>query len=197
MSTAPTARPAADPRPPTPGSTMGGIVERNIGALVERRHAEAAARNRQDRVADAISRVTGSMTFVYLHLVVFGLWIVVNLGWIPGLPRFDESFVVLAMVASVESIFVSTFVLITQNRMAALADRRADLDLQVSLLSEHEITRLITLTTAMAAHMGLEEAHAPELDELSRDVAPEHVLDEIERTEKRLAPGSADRKLGA
>ena len=80
------------------------------------------------------------MRFVYLHLALFGGWIIVNLGLIPGLRPFDPSFVVLAMVASVEAIFLSTFVLISQNRMAAAADRRADLDLQVSLLAEHEIT---------------------------------------------------------
>ena len=71
---------------------------------------------------------------------LFGFWIVANLDWVPGVPAWDPSFVVLAMAASVEAIFLSTFVLISQNRMAA--DKRADLDLQVSLLAEHEVTRL-------------------------------------------------------
>jgi uncharacterized membrane protein len=93
------------------------------------------------------------MRFVYLHLLLYGAWIAVNLGWTPLKP-FDPSFVILAMEASVEAIFLSTFVLITQNRMAALADRRADLDLQVSLLTEHEVTRVVTLVTAMAERMG-------------------------------------------
>jgi uncharacterized membrane protein len=75
----------------------------------------------------------------------FGLWIVANLGWIPGVPKWDESFVVLAMWASVEAIFLSTFVLIGQNRMQAAADNRADLDLQISLLAEHEVTKLTTV----------------------------------------------------
>lgn len=101
------------------------------------------------------------------------------------MPRFDPSFVVLAMVASVEAIFLSTFVLITQNRMAALADKRADLDLQVSLLSEHEVTRLITLVRAVAQRMGIEKSHDPELSELAKDVAPEKVLDRIEENTAR------------
>jgi len=84
------------------------------------------------------------------------------------------------MAASVEGIFLSTFVLISQNRMQALADRRADLDLQVSLLAEHEITQLVALVTQMAKQMGIEEAHDPELRELAQDVAPEKVLDEME-----------------
>jgi len=173
---------------------LSGVVERNITALIARRRNEEEARSRQDRVADAISRFTGSMTFVYIHLVLFGGWVAINLGWVPGVPRFDPSFVVLAMVASVEAIFLSTFVLITQNRMAAAADRRADLDLQVSLLAEHEITRLITLSTEIAAKLGIEAAENPELSELARDVAPERVLDEIDRTERALRPDAPDRR---
>jgi uncharacterized membrane protein len=105
---------------------------------------------------------------------------VINLGWLP-LPKFDPTFVVLAMVASVEAIFLSTFVLITQNRMAALVEKRAELDLQVSLLAEHEITRLIHLVSAIGEHLGLEEANDPELAELKKDVHPERVLDKIDR----------------
>ena len=165
---------------------MARVVERNITALIARRRQEEAAGGWQERAADGITRFTGSMRFVYLHLAVFGLWIAVNLGWLP-LPRFDPTFVILAMVASVEAIFLSTFVLITQNRMAAQADKRADLDLQISLLAEHEVTRLITLVTAMADRMGIEESRDPELTELAQDVAPERVLEEMEENERRIA----------
>src|SRR5947209_17076654 len=108
----------------------------------------------EERIAYAIPRFTGSMVFVYIHAAVFGFWITANLHWIPGVPAWDESFVVLAMVASVEAIFLSTFVLITQNRMAAAVAKRADLDLQISLLAEHEITKLTTLVSEMARTMG-------------------------------------------
>ncbi len=119
------------------------------------------------------------MTFVAIHLVLFGGWILWNLPFSP-LPRFDPSLIVLAMAASVEAIFLSTFILITQNRMQAMADERADLDLQVNLLAEHEVTRLIRLVKAMADKMGVEESASPELPELERDVEPEKVLDRIE-----------------
>jgi uncharacterized membrane protein len=179
-----TDRNAAEERGERPA--MAGVVERNIRALIERRSKEEAAKSPQDRIADVITRFTGSMRFVWLHVAIFGAWIVVNLGWTP-LPQFDESFVVLAMVASVEAIFLSTFVLISQNRMAALADRRADLDLQVSLLAEHEVTRLITLVSGIAAKVGVEGLNDPELSELARDVHPEKVLDKIEETERDLS----------
>lgn len=175
------------PRTPDEHTGMARVVARNIQALLERRQQENQRKSRQDRLADAITRFTGSMTFVYLHLTLFGLWIFINLGWLPIVPRFDPTFVVLAMVASVEAIFLSTFVLISQNRMTILADKRADLDLQVSLLAEHEITHLIQLVTAIAHRMGLEESRNPELAELARDVAPEKVLDEIELHEQRYS----------
>jgi uncharacterized membrane protein len=164
-------------------SEMASVVDKNIRALLSRRNQEERSKSLQDRIADAISRFTGSMTFVYIHLIGFGLWIIINLGWTP-LPAFDPTFVILAMFASVEAIFLSTFVLITQNRMAAQADRRADLDLHISLLAEHEVTRLITLVSAIAERMGIEPAiNKPELAELEKDVDPEKVLEKIERTE--------------
>jgi uncharacterized membrane protein len=123
------------------------------------------------------------MRFVYLHLAVFGFWIVANLGWVPGVPQWDESFVVLAMIASVEAIFLSTFVLISQNRMAAAADKRADLDLQINLLSEHEVTKLVAMVSAISEHLGLQDVAGDEVEELKRNVAPEAVLDAIETTE--------------
>jgi uncharacterized membrane protein len=165
-------------------SGLAPVVERNIKALIDRRRDEERRQGFQEKAAAAVTRFTGSMTFVYIHLALFAAWILVNVGWLPG-PKFDPSLVILAMVASVEAIFLSTFVLITQNRMAALADKRADLDLQVSLLSEHEITRLIRLTTAIAKRLDIDESHAPEIPELAQDVAPEKVLDRIEQQERK------------
>lgn len=162
-------------------SAMAQVVERNIRALLMRRQLEQSQKSLANRIADRITAFTGSMSFVLLHLLLFGLWILVNLGWVPGVPRFDPSFVILAMAASVEAIFLSTFVLISQNRMAEMADKRADLDLQVSLLAEHEVTRLITLVRAIAEKMGIEASHDPELSELSMDVMPEKVLDRLEQ----------------
>jgi len=119
------------------------------------------------------------MVFVYLHLLLYGAWIVLNLGVIPGVPKFDPSFVILAMEASVEAIFLSTFVLISQNRMARVSGRRADLDLQISLLAEHELTKLSELVVAIAERLDIRAASDPELQEVQRDVAPEVVLDEL------------------
>jgi len=97
-------------------------------------------------------------------------------------PAWDSSFVVLAMAASVEAIFLSTFVLISQNRMSAAADKRADLDLQINLLAEHEVTKLVAMVSTIAAQMGLRTEADGGVPELKQDVAPEAVLDELEAT---------------
>jgi uncharacterized membrane protein len=177
------ASPARAPTyPPPQASGLSTVLERNIRSLQERRQREEAEASAQEKIADAITRFTGSMLFVYIHLAIFGFWIVANLGWVPGVPKWDESFVVLAMIASVEAIFLSTFVLISQNRMQAAADKRADLDLQISLLAEHEVTKLATLVAAMAERMGIRTEVDEELGEIKQDVAPEAVLDKIEAT---------------
>lgn len=169
---------------PDPGQGLTPALERNIHALVQRRKREEAGASLQQRLADAITRFTGSMTFVYVHLAVFGFWILANLHLIPGVPVWDESFVVLAMAASVEAIFLSTFVLISQNRMAAEADKRADLDLQINLLAEHELTQVVSLLNQMASRLGIEPDAQPGLREASRDIAPERVLDKIEEVQR-------------
>jgi uncharacterized membrane protein len=158
------------------------VLDRNITALLERRAVEEQSQTQEDRIAGAISRFAGSMPFVYVHLALFGGWITANLGWIPYIPRFDPSLVILAMAASVEAIFISTFVMINQNRMAKAEDKRAELSLQISLLSEHETTRLISLVSAIVEHFDIpvDVGHA-EIEELTRNVPPELVLEEIER----------------
>lgn len=172
------------PVPNPGGAGMSKVVERNITALLDRRKAEDQAKSREEKIADGVTRFTGSMLFVYIHLVLFGIWITWNSGLL-GIKPFDPSFVVLAMFASVEAIFLSTFVLISQNRMNEQADKRAELDLQISLLTEHEVTRMIGLVRAMAQKMDIPDAYDPAIDELERNVQPEKVMDTMEQfTEK-------------
>jgi uncharacterized membrane protein len=158
---------------------MSETLRGNIDRLTARAAAERAAAPLSDRMAARISDFAGSMPFVLIHLAVYGAWVAVNLGWVPGVMPFDPTFVVLAMEASVEAIFLSTFVLITQNRMARDADRRADLDLHVNLLAEHELTRLARLVEAIAERLEVPIDRAA-LAEIKQDVAPDAVLDELE-----------------
>lgn len=166
--------------PPPPPKGLAPVLDRNIEALRARRAGEKKKASWEERLADAITLFAGSMLFVYIHMAVFGFWLLANLKWIPFVPAWDESFVVLAMVASVEAIFLSTFVLISQNRMAAAAENRAELDLQINLLAEHELTKLASVVSEIAFKLGVGQQVEAELEEAKRDIAPEAVLDAIE-----------------
>jgi uncharacterized membrane protein len=167
---------------PAERTTMAKVVERNIRSLLDQRKREELNKSAQERIADTITRFAGSMSFVYIHLCLFGIWIIWNLKLL-GLKPFDESFVVLAMFASVEAIFLSTFVLISQNRASIQSDKRADLDLQVSLLAEHEVTHLIKLVRAIAQKMEIEDDKA-ELDELVQYIRPETMMETMDKKKK-------------
>ena len=185
MPTTPPERPPPANRPPQDAG-LSSVVQRNIRALTEVREREERQKTVSDRIADAVTRFAGSMWSVYFHASLFGAWVVINLGWIPAVRRFDPSFVVLAMCASVEAIFLSTFILISQNRMQQVAERRAELDLQISLLTEHELTRAIHSLDDIAHRLGAYRPPEPELAEIKRDVEPEKVVDVIEKAEQHM-----------
>jgi hypothetical protein len=91
----------------------------------------------QDHVADVITDFAGSLNFVYLHTVWFGIWVLLNVGLLGAGLKFDKfPFGLLTMIVSLEAIFLSTFVMVSQNRQAARADIRAELDFETNLRSE-------------------------------------------------------------
>lgn len=161
-------------------SETANVVERNIRALLEHRKKEEQNKSKEEQIAAAITRFTGNMLFVYIHIFFFGGWILWNSGILGNKP-FDPSFVMLAVVASVETIFLSTFVLISQNRMNIQADKRADLHLQIGLLTEHEVTHIITMVNAIAKKMNIEDADHPDIENLKKDVHPVNIMDTMEK----------------
>ena len=169
--------------PPPPAKSLSSALKRNIQALEARRAKEAASATGEERIAGAITAFAGSMLFVYLHLLVYGAWLLINLIG-PKFLRFDPSFIILAMEASVEAIFLSTFVLISQNRMTKSTDKQAALDLQINLLAEHELTKLVGMVEAITKHFNIEAGAQDEIKEIEKDVAPEAVLDAIEEQQK-------------
>ena len=171
---------------------LSDIIERNIRTIIDLRLQAAPARGMQDRLADIITAFSGRMVFVYAHIVWFGLWFLLNTGRF-GLPPFDPfPYGLLTMVVSLEAIFLATFVLISQNRLSAEAEYRADLDLHIGLLSEHELTRVLQMLDAIQDKMGIENHAESELADLEMETRPEDVLAEIERLQRR-ARGSHKR----
>jgi uncharacterized membrane protein len=107
-------------------------------------------------VSDAISAMVASEMAVAFHLVWFALWMLINTGYIRGVRPFDPyPFSLLTMIVSPEAIFLTLFVLASQNRLTREADRRAHLDLQVNLLSEQEMTMVLRMLGEICEHFQL------------------------------------------
>ncbi len=114
-------------------------------------------RSREDRIAGVITDFAGSMKFVYLHTLWFGVWIVVNAGLLIvaglGLAPFDPfPFGLLTLIVSLEAIFLSTFVMLAQNRLSAVADARAQADYEVNVRAEAEVAKLLHLVESLVQH---------------------------------------------
>jgi uncharacterized membrane protein len=165
--------------PGPPGLTEA--LGRNIEAVSRRRADDAAKASGGVRLSSRIGRLIGRMGFVYAHLVALAGWIVINVGLVSDVRPFDPHFDLLGTVVSVEAIFLSIFILIAQNHEAVANDRRDDLNLQVSLLAEHELSRLIQLNIAIADKLGI--VAGVEIADLQHDIHPGDVLDTIERAE--------------
>jgi uncharacterized membrane protein len=165
---------------------LAGVLERNIRTLLAHRERRADQRTLQHRIADAITNFSGNMAFVYLHVVWFGGWIAWNLGAFGGKPFDPFPFGLLTMIVSLEAIFLATFVLISQNRISVDAERRTNLDLQIGLLTEHELTRALKMLDEIQDHLGIVQDPGTDLEELEAEVRPEDVLEEIEAAEHRI-----------
>jgi uncharacterized membrane protein len=160
---------------------LSKVIERNIRTIIHLRTKAADERSLQGRIADVVTTFSGRMIFVYVHIVWFGVWILLNTGKF-GVAIFDPfPYGLLTMVVSLEAIFLSTFVLISQNRLSEETERRADLHLHIGLLTEHELTRVLQMLDAIQDKLGIVDHANSDLADLEMETKPEDVLAEIHR----------------
>ena len=139
-------------------------------------------RSISEKFADGLVKWFGSMWFVFLNLVVFVVWIWANTGFISGVEIFDPfPFVLLTMVVSLEAIFLSVFVLISQNRESRISDLREEIDLQVNMIAEQEITKIIHLISYLMKHLNVPYEKDPELRRMMEPLDTEEIRAELER----------------
>jgi uncharacterized membrane protein len=163
---------------------LSKIIERNIRTIIQLRRKASRERGLQERAADAVTSFSGSVVFVHLHIAWFSIWVLLNTGRF-GIHPFDPfPYGLLTMVVSLEAIFLSTLVLITQNRLSDEGEQRADLDLQIGLLTEHELTRVLQMLDVIQERLGIENHAASELADLEMETRPEDVLAEIARLQR-------------
>lgn len=159
--------------------TAADVTRENIRAMRKLEELAVAKRTVADRIAEFVARFCGSITFVWIHAVLFAVWIVWNL--LPHLPHFDPyPFTFLTLCVSLEAIFLSSFILISQNYEMRITERRNQLDLQINLLAEQENTKMLQMLDRMAKKMGLYEEDDPEVQVLEQATRPETLARQID-----------------
>lgn len=175
----------------TPEADAADLIGHTVEEVVRLDARSRIGMSASDRLADLATNFSGSMVFVLVHALWFGTWIAVNL--LPGISHFDGfPFGLLTLIVSLEAIFLSTFVLISQNRQALAADRRAKVDLQVNVIAEHEVTKLIQLVTEMHDHLGIARDHDPELKQMQSRTYISDLANAVDDAENGADPQAAD-----
>lgn len=164
------------------GQSVTTLTKQNVERVSKLEETARQQRTITDRVAEAIAKFCGSITFVWVHVIWFGGWILLNV--VPGLRHLDPfPFTFLTLIVSLEAIFLSTFILISQNLETRVSERRSHLDLQLNMLSEQENTKMIALLIAIAEKVGAEMDRDPKLEALTEDTVPEELVEQIEAHE--------------
>src|SRR5580704_17950437 len=141
---------------------------RNIKAISELEHSALAQRSLSARIGDVIGSHAGKMWFIVFHAVWFSLWLWLNNGPKSRFACDPFPFQLLSTIVSLESIFLSLFILMSQNRSNIQADQRNHLELQINLLSEDENTKILQMLQALCEHHKLEIARDPEIVAMTR-----------------------------
>ena len=156
------------------------LTQRNVETVLKLEEAAREQRTRTDRIAEVIAGFCGSMTFVWVHVIWFGAWVVFNL--LPGIKHVDPfPFTFLTLVVSLEAIFLSTFILISQNHDSRVSEKRNHLDLQINLLSEQENTQILSILQQIAAKVGADIAHDPHVRVLEEATHPEKLVEQLDQ----------------
>ena len=159
------------------------LTRDNIQSMRRVEEQALASRNGADRIAAFVAGFCGSMRFVWVHVLWFGGWVTLN-TW-PGINHFDPfPFTFLTLVVSLEAIFLSAFILISQNYEMRISDRRNQLDLQINLLTEQENTKMLQLLEQIAEKVGVAVGDDPDIPLLKEAIQPEKLIAQIEQVER-------------
>ena len=175
-----------DPQVNTSSRSNDAQAQRNIESIMKLEEDSIHSRSPAEHLADKITTLAGSSPFLLLHVFWFALWVTANVGLIPGLKPFDPfPFSFLTLVVSLEAIFLTLLVLMSQNRMIKEADKRTHLDLQLNMLAEQEATALLKLVQKIGKHLGVEE----DTDQSAQELAEETDVHKLAKKLDEKLPG--------
>ena len=175
-------------------------VEENIDAVKVWEQAALDQRSTAVRFSEWVTRVLGGGPSLALHAAWFGFWVIANSRMIPGIEPFDRfPFPLLTTMVSLEAIFLSTFILISQNYDMRVSERRAQLDLQINLLSEQENTKMLQILERIAKKVGAHVGDDPQVRALEEATRPEALVQQIDEAfrEERDRPPKSGKPEGA
>ena len=166
------------------------LVASTVAELKDIEADQRARMSWQEQAAERVTKLTGSGSFVVVNAAWFLLWIAVNLTGIPT--QFDPfPFSLLTMLVSLEAIFLSIFVLISENAQSARADHRARVDMEINVMTEREVTKLIRIIAELTQHLGLPESEDAELRDMMQKVRVGRVAKAVEAIEDSVS-GNVD-----
>jgi uncharacterized membrane protein len=159
-------------------------TQSHIDSMARQEQEFLEKRTLSERAGDGVAALAGSLVFVMIHVLLVLTWILINVEGVSWIPRFDPyPFSLLGMIVSVEAVVLSSFILMRQNRMSKRAERRDHLNLQVDLISEKEITKLLQMVRAICERMGLSQiTDDKELREFSQATSVETLTQRLEET---------------
>ena len=175
--------------------SVSDVTRENVRAMRKLEELAKTHRSFADRVAERVAGFGGSIAFVWAHALIFAAWVGWNI-W-PGLPHFDPyPFIFLTLCVSLEAIFLSSFILISQNYEMRVSERRNQLDLQINLLAEQENTKMLQLLEGIASQLGVRAENDPEVQVLEQATRPETLARQIDEAYRDEAgqPRSNGRK---
>jgi uncharacterized membrane protein len=161
---------------------------RNIEEIARLERRDRITMGASDHVASHMTAFTGSMQFVALHALLLAGWILAAALW--GIDPYPFEF--LGFVLGVEAIVLSAFVLMSQNRQALQADRRAKVDLEISMIAEQEVTKVMDMLVEIHDALGIEHEDDDELHQMRQPMHAETIADAVDEAEGRVNPDAAE-----
>jgi uncharacterized membrane protein len=182
-----TSKPRGDKARHHGANSVEELTRRNVEAIHRLENQTQRPERALDAVADKVSAFCGSTPFLWVHVLWFAAWIGGNVSL--GARAFDPyPFTFLTLVVSLEAIFLSSFILISQNRASRVSERRNELDLQINLLTEQENTKMLELLQRISSAVGVTDHGDPSLDALEQATRPDKLAEQIDRAAQEDAP---------
>jgi uncharacterized membrane protein len=159
-------------------------VQEHIGTIAKHEQEFLARRSPAERLGDLTATIVGNLGFVAAHILLFLIWILINTLHLLQIPHFDPMpFSLLGTIVAMEAILLASLILMRQSRLARRADEREHLMLQILLLTENEVTALISINRQIATKVGLSDIKdSKEIEQLGRKTSIDQVAQDIQRS---------------